>query len=151
MTEKKRTIDTKLADNMTQEQLLAMPEDQYMNDQQLAYFKKLLLEIQEKMLSNAKNFTKHFQDKEGDHVADLSDQATNEENNNLQVKAINREANLLIKIEKSLRAIESREYGFCRVSGDPIGLPRLLIRPTAEFTTEIQDGKEKKQKHYADD
>lgn len=151
MTQKTNLIDSLNIDHITEEDILKMSDDDYMNDIQLAFFKKLLLQLEASILNNAKDFTQNFQDQDVVYVADVSDQASNEEANYLNLKARNREAKLLRKIRQALVLIDSSEYGYCQDTGEKIGLRRLLTRPTAILTTEAQERREKLQKHYAED
>lgn len=151
MTQKTNLIDSLNIDHITEEDILKMSDDDYMNDIQLAFFKKLLLQLEASILNNAKDFTQNFQDQDVVYVADVSDQASNEEANYLNLKARNREAKLLRKIRQALVLIDSGEYGYCQDTGEKIGLRRLLTRPTAILTTEAQERREKLQKHYAED
>jgi DnaK suppressor protein len=150
-TQKQKNVDISLADNITESDILKMPDDDYMNDVQLAFFTKMLLDLENNILNNAKNFTQNFQDQDVVYVADVSDQASNEEANYLNLKARNREAKLLRKIRQALNLIESGEYGYCQDTGEKIGIRRLLTRPTAILTTEAQERREKLQRHYAED
>lgn len=150
-TQKQKNVDISLADNITESDILKMSDDDYMNDVQLAFFTKMLLDLENNILNNAKNFTQNFQDQDVVYVADVSDQASNEEANYLNLKARNREAKLLRKIRQALNLIESGEYGYCQDTGEKIGLRRLLTRPTAILTTEAQERREKLQRHYAED
>jgi DnaK suppressor protein len=150
-TQKQKIVDISLADNITEADILKMSDDDYMNDVQLAFFTKMLLDLENNILNNAKNFTQNFQDQDVVYVADVSDQASNEEANYLNLKARNREAKLLRKIRQALNLIDSGEYGYCQDTGEKIGLRRLLTRPTAILTTEAQERREKLQRHYAED
>jgi DnaK suppressor protein len=49
-----------------------------------------------------------------------------------------------------LNLLETGEYGFCDETGEPIGLPRLLARPTATLSLEAQQRRELKQKMFGD-
>ena len=80
-----------------------------------------------------------------------SQRATIEEEYALELRTRNRERKLLQKVRKALRLIETGDYGFCEDTGEPIGLKRLIARPTASLTIEAQERREKLQKHYAED
>lgn len=129
-------------------ELLAMPESDYMNKAQLAYFKAKLTVMRDEILENARETGEHL--KENEVFADPNDRATVEEENLLEQRVRDRERKLLKKINASLARIEDGEYGFCLETGDPIGLPRLLARPTAELSIEAQEKHERLEKLYAD-
>ncbi|MBS4096773.1 MAG: RNA polymerase-binding protein DksA [Sulfuricella sp.] len=125
-----------------------MPEDAYMNEAQLTFFKNKLLAMREEILDNARETNEHL--KENEVFADPNDRATVEEENMLEQRVRDRERKLLKKINASLTRIEEGDYGFCLETGDPIGLPRLLARPTAELSIEAQEKHERLEKLYAD-
>jgi len=129
-------------------ELMAMPESDYMNEVQLAYFKAKLTVMRDEILENARETGVHL--KENEVFADPNDRATVEEENLLEQRVRDRERKLLKKITAALARIEAGEYGFCLETGDPIGLPRLLARPTAELSIEAQEKHERLEKLYAD-
>jgi len=83
-------------------------------------------------------------------VPDPADRATIEEEHALELRTRDRERKLLKKIQQSLARIESGEYGYCEETGEPIGIPRLLARPTATLSLEAQQRRELRQKLYGD-
>ena len=129
-------------------ELMAMSESDYMNDAQLAYFKAKLTVMRDEILENARETGEHL--KENEVFADPNDRATVEEENLLEQRVRDRERKLLKKINSSLARIEAGEYGYCQETGDPIGLPRLLARPTADLSIEAQEKHERLEKLYAD-
>ena len=129
-------------------ELLAMSESDYMNDAQLVYFKAKLTVMRDEILENARETGEHL--KENEVFADPNDRATVEEENLLEQRVRDRERKLLKKINSALARIEAGEYGYCQESGDPIGLPRLLARPTADLSIEAQEKHERLEKLYAD-
>ena len=133
---------------LTEEQLLKMPESAYMNEAQLAFFKYRLQQMERELLSNADETTEHL--RETVIVPDPADRATIEEEHALELRTRDRERKLLKKVQQSLARIDSGDYGFCEETGDPIGIPRLLARPTATLSLEAQQRRELKQKLYGD-
>ena len=83
-------------------------------------------------------------------VPDPADRATIEEEHALELRTRDRERKLLKKIKQSIDRIESGDYGWCEETGDPIGIPRLLARPTATLSLEAQQRRELRQKLYGD-
>lgn len=147
MTKKKSVDVTKL----TEQDILEMSEKEYMNPVQLEYFRRKLLEAEQEILDNAKKTTQAFQEQDTNYIADPSDRATLEEEYALELRTRDRERKLLQKIRKVLALIDSGDYGFCEDSGEPIGIKRLLARPTATLTIEAQERREKMQKHFAEE
>jgi DnaK suppressor protein len=133
---------------LTDEDILRMPEEDYMNEVQLQFFKAKLLAMRAEILDNARETGEHL--KENEVFADPNDRATVEEENMLEQRVRDRERKLLKKIEQSLARIESGEYGYCLETGEPIGIPRLLARPTAELSIEAQEKHERMERLYAD-
>ena len=132
----------------TDAELLAMPDSAYMNEVQLRYFKNKLIAMRDEMLENARETGEHL--KENEVFAYPNDRATVEEENLLEQRVRDRERKLLKKINASLARIEEGEYGYCLETGEPIGLPRLLARPTAELSIEAQEKHERMERLYAD-
>jgi DnaK suppressor protein len=135
---------------ITEQEILNMPEDEYMNDIQLGFFKNKLLELESEMVQNAQKTTQALQEQDTNYIADPSDRATIEEEYALELRTRDRERKLLQKIRSSLESINNGEYGYCEDTGEPIGLKRLIARPTASLSIEAQERREKMQKHFAE-
>src|SRR5512143_1856083 len=133
---------------LTEEDLLKAPDKDYMNDAQLAFFRQRLLELRDQLLTNADDTGQHL--RENEITTDPSDRATLEEEYTLELRTRDRERKLLKKVEKSLKMIDEGTYGFCEETGEPIGIPRLLARPTATLSLEAQERRERVQKLYGD-
>ena len=133
---------------LTEEQILAMGEQDYMNPAQLALFKARLHQLEKDLLRTAGETTEHL--RETVLVPDPADRATIEEEHALELRTRDRERKLLKKVQQSLLSIESGDYGWCEETGEPIGIPRLLARPTATLSLEAQQRRELKQKLYGD-
>jgi DnaK suppressor protein len=133
---------------LTEEQILKMSDKDYMNAAQLAFFKARLQQLEVDLLKNAGETTEHL--RETVLVPDPADRATIEEEHALELRTRDRERKLLKKVQQSLAAIEAGEYGWCEETGEPIGIPRLLARPTATLSLEAQQRRELKQKLYGD-
>lgn len=132
----------------SEKELLAMPESDYMNDRQLAFFKDRLKQLEQDILNNAGETTEHL--RETQFVPDPADRATIEEEHALELRTRDRERKLLKKVQQSIARIDSGEYGWCEETGEPIGVPRLLARPTATLSLEAQERREMRQKLYGD-
>ena len=133
---------------LTEADLIKAPERDYMNEGQLAFFKQRLLDIRAQLLNNADDTGQHL--RENETTTDPSDRATLEEEYTLELRTRDRERKLLKKVEKSLKQIDDGEYGFCEETGEPIGIPRLLARPTATLSLEAQERRERMQKMYGE-
>jgi DnaK suppressor protein len=133
---------------LTEEEILKAPEKDYMNEAQLAFFKKKLLDLRDQLLQNADDTGEHL--RENEITTDPSDRATLEEEYTLELRTRDRERKLLKKVEKSLRMIDDGSYGWCEETGEPIGVPRLIARPTATLSLEAQERRERVQKLYGD-
>ena len=140
---------TKPGRDLTEAELQAMPDDVYMNDKQLDFFRARLTILKDDLLSNAGETTEHLRE-DTTIVPDPADRATIEEEHALELRTRDRERKLLKKITQSLGRIEANDYGFCDETGEPIGLGRLLARPTATLSLEAQQRREMKQKMFGD-
>jgi len=132
----------------TEGELLKMADSTYMNEQQLAFFKHRLQQMERELLQNADETTEHL--RETVIVPDPADRATIEEEHALELRTRDRERKLLKKVQQALARIDSGDYGYCEETGEPIGIPRLLARPTATLSLEAQQRREMKQKMYGD-
>jgi DnaK suppressor protein len=132
----------------TEAELLKMPESDYMNESQLGFFRARLQQMEREILHNAGETTEHL--RETVIVPDPADRATIEEEHALELRTRDRERKLLKKIQQSLTRIDSGDYGYCEETGEPIGVPRLLARPTATLSLEAQQRRELRQKLYGD-
>ena len=132
----------------SEKELLAMSDADYMNDRQLAFFKERLKQLEQDILANAGETTEHL--RETQFVPDPADRATIEEEHALELRTRDRERKLLKKVQQAIARIDSGEYGWCEETGEPIGIPRLLARPTATLSLEAQERREMRQKLYGD-
>jgi DnaK suppressor protein len=119
-----------------------------MSAEQLAFFRARLLETQKELLEKASLTSEHL--REYALEPDPTDQATIEEEYALELRARDRERKLLKKIDEALRRIDEGSYGYCEETGESIGIPRLLARPTATLTIEAQARRELKQRLYGE-
>lgn len=133
----------------TQAELLSMPESDYMNEVQQAFFKHLLREREAELRSNAGETAENL--RENTFAPDPVDRATIEEEHALELRTRDRERKLLKKVQEALQRLAKGEYGWCEETGDPIGIPRLLARPTATLSLEAQQRRELRQKLYGDE
>ena len=143
-----RATATKKVKVLTEVDLLKAPDKDYMNEAQLAFFRQRLIELRDQLLQNADDTGEHL--RENETTTDPSDRATLEEEYTLELRTRDRERTLLKKVEKSLRMIDDGSYGWCEETGEPIGIPRLLARPTATLSLEAQERRERVQKLYGD-
>lgn len=133
---------------LTEKELLAMPESDYMNHDQLAFFRNRLKELEQEILNNADATTENL--RETQFVPDPADRATIEEEHALELRTRDRERKLLKKVQQAITRIDAGDYGWCEETGEPIGVPRLLARPTATLSLEAQERREMRQKLYGD-
>lgn len=133
---------------LTAEEILKMPEDDYMNAQQLEFFRRRLTDLEKELRANADQTTVNL--RETTVVPDPADRATIEEEHALELRTRDRERKLLKKVQAAIKRIDDGDYGYCEETGDPIGVARLMVRPTATLSLEAQQRRELKQKMYGD-
>jgi DnaK suppressor protein len=149
--------DPKLANNwkskapeeLTDAEVMAMPDSEYMNEKQMAFFRLKLTQLKQDILNSAGETTEHLRE-DTVIVPDPADRATIEEEHALELRTRDRERKLLKKIEQSIGRIDAGDYGYCDETGEPIGVGRLLARPTATLSLEAQQRRELKQKMFGD-
>jgi len=125
-------------------------KEEYMNEKQQDYFRMLLLEWKRSIHSAASATLQSLQDGPI-READLNDRASSETEWSIELRTRDRQRKLISKIDSALRRIDEGEYGFCKVTGDPIGLKRLIARPVATMTVEAQEAHERREKISRDD
>jgi DnaK suppressor protein len=140
---------TKSAEELSDAEVLAMPDTEYMNEKQMAFFRLKLLQLKTDILNSAGETTEHLRE-DTVIVPDPADRATIEEEHALELRTRDRERKLLKKIEQSIGRIDAGDYGYCDETGEPIGVGRLLARPTATLSLEAQQRRELKQKMFGD-
>ena len=140
---------TKPADQLSDEEVKAMPDSEYMNEKQLAFFRHKLSVLKQDIHNSAGETTEHLRE-DTSVVPDPADRATIEEEHALELRTRDRERKLLKKIEQSIARIDSGDYGYCDETGEAIGVGRLIARPTANLSLEAQQRRELKQKMFGD-
>ena len=140
---------TKAATELTDEEVKAMPDSEYMNETQLAFFRHKLSLLKQEIHASAGETTEHLRE-DTVVVPDPADRATIEEEHALELRTRDRERKLLKKIEQSIARIDAGDYGYCDETGEAIGVGRLIARPTASLSLEAQQRRELKQKMFGD-
>lgn len=140
------TSDTFEQQSLTEAEILAMPSDAYMNAQQLEFFRQMLTDMREELLENGQTTIAHLQETEA--TPDEADRATQEEEHMLEQRIRDRERKQLHKIDSALDRIANNTYGYCEISGEPIGLRRLIARPTATLSIEEQEKHEREERLF---
>ena len=121
------------------------PDEPFMNDRQLAYFKSKLLDWKETILKESAGTLQQLQ-VDSLREPDLTDRASSETDWSIELRTRDRQRKLISKIDAALRRIEEGEYGYCEVTGEPISLGRLEARPIATMTVEAQERHERNEK-----
>tara|TARA_B100001245_G_scaffold117004_1_gene85937 strand:- start:268 stop:636 length:369 start_codon:yes stop_codon:yes gene_type:complete len=115
-----------------------------------AYFKKKLTDWKTEIIrSNNEALYKSSLD-DNSSSADIVDQASSYTEKNVEMRAINRQIKLISKIDQAIKKIKDNTYGYCEETGEPIGIKRLIARPTATLCIDAQEKHEKEEKVYAD-
>jgi len=140
---------SKPANQLTDAEIKAMPDAEYMNEVQLAFFRHRLSVLKQDIHNSAGKTTEHLRE-DAAIVPDPADRATIEEEHALELRTRDRERKLLKKIEQSIARIDSGDYGYCDETGEAIGVGRLIARPTANLSLEAQQRRELKQKMFGD-
>ena len=125
-------------------------DEPYMSEQQVNFFRKLLLEWKRSILDASSATLQSLQDGPI-REPDLNDRASSEADWGIELRTRDRQRKLIAKIDAALRRIDAGEYGYCEVTGDPIGIRRLIARPVATMTVEAQEAHERREKVSRDD
>jgi DnaK suppressor protein len=124
--------------------------EKYMSEPQLGYFRRLLQAWKLAILDSSAD-TLHLLQEGPIREPDLNDRASSETDWGIELRTRDRQRKLITKIDSALRRIEEGEYGYCEVTGEPIGLGRLAARPIATMTVEAQQAHERREKISRDD
>jgi DnaK suppressor protein len=140
---------------MKQEQFLPddyrpAEDEPFMNDRQLEYFRRKLLNWRAELLADSKDTIEGLQDGTR-NIPDVADRASEETDRALELRTRDRQRKLVSKIDSALRRIEDGEFGYCSVTGEPISLKRLDARPIATMSLEAQERHERREKVHRDD
>ena len=133
---------------LTEQDILNDSGEDYMTPEHLEFFKQRLLQMKQELIANETATSQHLQEQEA--TPDPADRATLEEEYALELRTRDRERKLLQKIDQAVARIDHGEYGYCEDTGEPIGLQRLMARPTATLSLEAQERRERMKKQYAD-
>lgn len=125
-------------------------DETYMGDAQQDYFRKLLQAWKRSILDASAGTLAQLQDGPI-REPDLNDRASSETDWGIELRTRDRQRKLIAKIDSALRRIEEGEYGYCEVTGEPIGLGRLAARPIATMTVDAQEAHERREKVSRDD
>ena len=129
---------------------LPSEDEPYMGEAQLDYFRRLLVAWKKAILDSSADTLQNLQDGPI-REPDLNDRASSETDWGIELRTRDRQRKLIAKIDSALRRIDEGEYGYCEVTGDPIGLRRLTARPIATMTVEAQEAHERREKISRDD
>ena len=134
---------------MTDKKLLRMAKSDYMNPEQVAFFKERLIAMRDQTHQHIDEVKQQMTESSATGNDEV-DYASREEILNLQLRIVDREAKLLKKIAYSLKQMQEGHYGYCEETGEPIGLQRLLLRPTATLSIDAKTVHENFEKDYSD-
>ncbi|MFS4438672.1 RNA polymerase-binding protein DksA [Paracoccaceae bacterium GXU_MW_L88] len=124
-------------------------DEPFMNERQLEYFRQKLLAWKAEILNESRETIEDMKSQTR-NIPDLADRASEETDRALELRTRDRERKLVSKIDSALRRIETGEYGYCEVTGDPISLKRLDARPIATMSLEAQERHERKERVHRD-
>lgn len=125
-------------------------DEKFMNERQLDYFRKKLLEWKEEIYNESRGTLDQLAE-ENNQLPDIADRASSETDKALELRTRDRQRKLISKIDAALRKIDKGEYGYCEETGEPINLKRLEARPIATLSLEAQERHERNEKVHRDD
>lgn len=126
------------------------PDEPFMNERQIAYFREKLLAWKENILRESRDTLNQLQN-DSLREPDVTDRASSETDWSIELRTRDRQRKLISKIDAALRRIAEGEYGYCEVTGEPISLARLEARPIATMTVEAQERHERQEKISRDE
>ena len=142
--------NTMKAESFLPEDYTPVESEPFMNERQLEYFRRKLLDWKADILENSSDTVAGMKDQTR-NIPDVADRASEETDRALELRTRDRERKLVAKIDAALRRIENGEYGYCEITGEPISLKRLDARPIATMSLEAQERHERREKVHRDD
>ena len=139
-----------IQDKVFSEDYLPVKGESFMNDRQLEFFRRKLVNWKNDLMSDSKDTIEGLQDNTR-NIPDIADRASEETDRALELRTRDRQRKLVSKIDAALRRIDEGEYGYCEITGEPISLKRLDARPIATMTLEAQESHERREKVHRDD
>ena len=137
-------------DKVFSEDYLPVKGESFMNDRQLEFFRRKLVNWKNDLMSDSKDTIEGLQDNTR-NIPDIADRASEETDRALELRTRDRQRKLVSKIDAARRRIDEGEYGNCEITGEPISLKRLDARPIATMTLEAQESHERREKVHRDD
>ncbi|MGO4914966.1 RNA polymerase-binding protein DksA [Pseudogemmobacter sp. W21_MBD1_M6] len=125
-------------------------DEPFMNERQLAYFRRKLLNWKSDLMDDSRDTIEGLQDGTR-NIPDVTDRASEETDRALELRTRDRQRKLVSKIEAAIRRIDDGEFGYCEETGEPISLKRLDARPIATMSLEAQERHERREKVHRDD
>ena len=124
--------------------------EEFMCAKHRAYFLRKLKDWKEAIIEESRQTMAQLQ-VDSLREPDLADRASSETDWSIELRTRDRQRKLIAKIDSALRRIDEGEYGWCEVTGEPIGINRLIARPIATMTVEAQQAHERREKVSRDD
>ena len=125
-------------------------KEKYMCAKHKTFFKAKLMEWRKEITKSVSNVMNLNDTDDNLSSPDILDQASSQTEKSVEMRTVNRQRKLLLKIDQALNKIKDNTYGFCEETGEPIGLKRLMARPIATLSIEAQEKREKNEKIFAD-
>jgi len=125
-------------------------DEPFMNERQMEYFRRKLLNWKAELLDESRDTIEGLQENTR-NIPDVADRASEETDRALELRTRDRQRKLVAKIDAAIRRIDEDEYGYCDVTGEPISLKRLDARPIATMSLEAQERHERREKVHRDD
>ena len=124
-------------------------DEKFMNAKQREFFRVKLNDWKSEIYKESRETVENLQD--SNSPADISDRATQESEKALELRTRDRQRKLIGKIDAAISRIDNGTYGYCEVTGEPIGLARLEARPVTTLSIEAQEMHERSEKLHSND
>jgi len=122
----------------------------FMNERQIEYFRRKLMAWKEELLEGSKETLVDLANSSR-NLPDVADRASEETDRALELRTRDRQRKLVSKIDSAIRRLDSGDFGYCEVTGEPISLKRLNARPIATMTLEAQERHERSERVHRDE
>lgn len=118
-----------------------------MDKERTEYFKGVLGEMLQELLSEAAAAVNGMSGADDEHFPDPTDRAALETDRNFLLRVKDRERKLITKVQEAMARIKDESYGLCEICGEDISEQRLKARPVTTYCIDCKTEAEEDEKN----
>jgi DnaK suppressor protein len=117
-----------------------------LTEQQWQELQQLLEEKRRDLVKSIETMRARDMEFDPDDNLEELDQAAINQLQAVQLRVLDKEVKLLREVDRTLAKFDTEEFGLCEGTEEPIGYPRLKVRPWARYSIEYAEEKERLEK-----